>query len=200
MNQLRDLRVYEQAVNANGVRLKIAPIGKPPYREYELTYHCRGYVNERGATSDTHVVLLRLPSNFPAGEPIFHVKSKHFHPNVWEYGLVCLPGWSQTSSLVGEVVRVSRVLRHEPDSYNLGSMAFGSQGLWQGFGQAHQRPSDAHPFPPPDIAHTRTPAVGPAASGEPNQAPSKIRLPGRSPQSDARSPDVLKIRMPKRPS
>jgi ubiquitin-protein ligase len=75
--------------------------------------------------------VIKFPARYPFEAPVVHVKHKHFHPNVFDNGVVCLGSkWIASESLDLFVARVLRLLTYDPWLVNLGSPANGAAARW----------------------------------------------------------------------
>jgi Ubiquitin-conjugating enzyme len=88
------------------------------------------YPASKTATTTIELVI-QFPARYPFEAPVVKIKHRHFHPNVFENGTVCLGSkWLASESLDLFITRVLRLLTYDPWLVNLGSPANGPAANW----------------------------------------------------------------------
>jgi hypothetical protein len=130
-----DIELVAQLVQRAGGLLKLeqpfeASSSELHLRTVLITNRNREFPRGSQAT-DTIAFVIRFPARYPFEAPVVNVKHQHFHPNVFDNGVVCLGSkWLASESLDLFITRVLRLLTYDPWLVNLGSPANGAAASW----------------------------------------------------------------------
>jgi len=122
-----DLMKIRDLVNSSAGRLRILSAkGNPPY-EYEFEYRLRSIVKLDGNNPTygaSHIVRIRLPANYPIGQPIAETLTPIFHPHVFHSNVICIGRrWMASEFLDLFVKRVGAIISFDPSYFDFKSPA-----------------------------------------------------------------------------
>jgi ubiquitin-protein ligase len=163
LNDYEELIQLQQNLNWGGqTKLDVQAVGSKPYQAYNLIFHCLGYVDEFGGLGRRHQLFLEFPRAYPMeAPPTIKRVSPLFHPNIYPHGVFCLGfegerKWRPGNSLESLILHVSRLIRFDPDWFNLDPPANRTADFWKAFISKVTLPADRDPFVVGDKARPST--------------------------------------------
>ena len=122
--------------------------GNPP-EVYQIEYHvnslARGFMN-KPRPRDTHLVEIRLTSDYPRLAPQCKMLTPIFHPNIDETTICVGDHWTAGERLVDLVIRIGQMIAYQ--AYNIKSPLDGEAAMWADL-NADKLPTDGRDLIPP---------------------------------------------------
>lgn len=155
--EIRNLRLkndYTEMVNIRGpiVSWKALRGTAPFIDEYEVTINVRGITGEGPRYRESHVIVVKLPANYPSSAPDVRMMTKPFvfHPNWYRDGKWCFGTWLISEGLGHHIVRLMRTIQYDVEITNEHSAANGDANRWyQSNRQRGIFPCDSQLLPDP---------------------------------------------------
>jgi ubiquitin-protein ligase len=121
---------------AGSEMIKVKPLAGDPPEAYQVEYSVRSLERGRGGkpvARDTHVVEIRLTSDYPRLSPQCKMLTPVFHPNIDPTTICVGDHWTAGERLVDLTVRIGEMLAYQ--AYNIQSPLDAEAAMWADLNQ-----------------------------------------------------------------
>ncbi len=121
-------------IEQSGGGLRLIKVDGDPPQVYTIEYHCPSLVIDTQGelvTRNTHIVEIKLGSDYPIERPSARMLTPVFNPHVFRSLNICLGGvWNPSETLESLILRIGALLQLDPKVLDVKSPANSDANNW----------------------------------------------------------------------